>query len=414
MSEFFRKHKQKVIYFTTVVFAIIFLMVSHRVTTKGEQVFGKFAGAPVERGKVTEILYDERSDFGFGSEVQRHFLATVTRGENKGEEIRARQVTDTLYAVPIKDVEVGDRIMLVYTPFGAEETWVFQEYDRSGPLIMLLLIFFALLLLFGGKKGVSTMISLSLTFACVFYYFVPTILSGYNIYFATIVTCVFIVAVTLILVNGYNVRSFAAAVGCFGGLAVSGILFFVMDHFLMLTGMMDEDSVYLTLMGIPFDLKAIIFSAVVIGVLGGVLDVAVSIVSALNEIYPAGQQHQFRQVVTSGMNIGRDIMATMTNTLILVYIGSALSITLLLTVYSNSFFELINREAITVEILLALLGSMGLLFTIPLSTFFYAFAASKEVPPPVKRLKLADPEPLVSRALPEELKSSLKKEDTPS
>ena len=366
-------------YAGVVILAFLMIFAGNRVTTKGHQIFGKFSTAPVERVKVDLLLGSQTVELGVGREKHIFFEAEVISGENKGQRILARQINDTMYSVPIKDVEKGDRVMICYTPYGeSENIWIFQEYDRSGPLMGVLALFIALLMIFGGKKGLPTLLSLVLTCGSIFYFFVPAILSGKNIYGTTIVVCIFIIAVTLILVNGFNFKSASAAAGCLGGLMVAGILFLISDHFLRLTGMIDEETAYLTMLDVPIDLKAIIFAAVLIGVLGGVLDVGVSIAASLHEIYPqGGGEYKMSDIVRSGMNIGKDIICTMTNTLILVYIGSSLSITLLLTVYSNSFFELINREMITVEILQALLGSIGLLFTIPITTAVYAFGVAK-------------------------------------
>lgn len=400
-----KPYRNNILYVAVVITAVLLLIIGHKVTTEGKEIFGKFAGARVEPAVVQEVLFEERKDYDIGYETQVYFKAKMTSGENKNEVLTVRQFLDSFYTVPIKPVEQGDKVMISYVPYGGQEIWVFQEYNRSGPILVLLCAFVVMLMVFGGKKGVATIISLALTFGCVFYYFVPAILSGQNIYLSTIMVCLYVITVTLVLVNGFNFKSLAAGAGCLGGLLVAGILFFISNNFLSLTGMLDEDSAYLTMMGIPFDLVALIFSGILIGVLGGVLDVGVSIGASLSEIYPEGENHEFRDIIRSGMNIGRDILCTMTNTLVLVYMGGALSLTLLLTVYSNSFLELINRETILVEILSALLGSMGLLFTIPLTTFFYAFWTTRK-PAHKDELILPDPEPLVTRELPEEFKDN--------
>lgn len=392
MKKFFRKitkqtnHKDLLLYAAVLLIAGIFLFVGHRVTTGGDVVFGQLAqaDAKVYRARVSTILLREEKPYKMGEEsfvdTDIHFYATLTSGPRKGETLIARQINNALLTVPIKEIEEGDRVMLSYAPYqGGDRIWVFQEYDRTLTIGVLLAIFLGLMLLFGGKKGIGAILSLTFTCLCIFYFFLPAILSGWNVYILTILCCVFIIAVTLILVNGFNFKSLSAAIGCVGGLVVAGVLFTISDISLKLTGLLDEESSYLVHMNLdrPIDLKAIIFASVLIGVLGAVLDVGVSIASSLNEIYGEREDFTFREVVTSGMNIGRDIISTMTNTLILAYIGGALSLTLLLMAYSNSVAELVNRETIVVEILQAILGSIGLLFTIPLTTVFYAFALTK-------------------------------------
>lgn len=384
MKSLLQKHKDWVVYAVVVVFAGLVLLVAHRVTTGDEQTFGRLGGTPVHPATVTMIAAEDQRVFQLDGQQMADkdifFYATVTSGERKGETLLARQVVNAMSAIQLKEVEEGDRIMLVYGSYDtAEQGWLFQEYNRSHTLAILLAVFLGLMLLFGGKKGIGAMLSLFFTCACIFYFFLPAILSGWNVYGLTVFSCLFIITVTLILINGFNFKSLSAAIGCLGGLLVAGVLFKVSDLSLRLTGLVDEDTSYLLYMNPenPIDLKAIIFASVLIGVLGAVLDVGVSIAASLNEMYGDKNGFTLRQVMTSGMNIGRDIISTMTNTLILAYIGGGLSVTLLLMTYSNSVLELINRETIVVELLQALLGSIGLLFTIPLTTLFYAFALTR-------------------------------------
>ena len=135
--------------------------------------------------------------------------------------------------------------------------------------------------------------------------------------------------------------------------------------------MVDDDSLHLYLLNEdrPIDLKAIIFSAIIIGAIGAIMDVSVSIASSLKELQDQVEHVSFGMLLKSGITIGKDMMGTMANTLILAYIGSSLSVTLLLVAYSNSLLTLFNREMIVVEILNALVGSFGILLTIPLTCF---------------------------------------------
>lgn len=367
---------------------ITLLFTAHQLTTKGNQIFGRLSQAYVVPAEVEHILATENNMEAGVGQLQIYFDAKIQSGDKKGESVIASQFISGLDALQPKTIEQGDRVLIRFTQYGTEEKiWVFQEYNRVIPIIVLTAVFIGLILLFGRGKGIVTICSLMLTFGCLFYFFLPSILSGANIYLSTGVSCLFIIIFTLLLINGFNFKTLAAAVGGFCGIIVAGILFGIMNKVLHLTGMISEDSTYLLMLGIDIDVKAIIFSSILIGVLGAVLDVGVSIVVALEEIYPKGKKHSFKAVVDSGINIGRDIISTMTNTLILAYIGSGLSSALLLIVYSNSFLELINREAIVVEILQALIGSIGLLFTIPLTAIVYAFGASRNTGNFIEKLK---------------------------
>ena len=124
-----------------------------------------------------------------------------------------------------------------------------------------------------------TILSLVLTCLAVFVVFVPAILAGYNAYAVSVITCLFIIAMTLSLVSGPSKKSLAAALGCAGGVAVAGILSVVMDKLMKLTGYLNDETMYVSLLNEanPIDLKGIVFAAIVIGALGATMDVAMAI-----------------------------------------------------------------------------------------------------------------------------------------
>ena len=137
-------------------------------------------------------------------------------------------------------------------------------------------------------------------------------------------------------------------------------------YFLNLTGITSEETIYIK-MDFDIDLNALIFAGIILGAVGAVMDVSVSISSSLKEIHDQVDSPTFGGLVKSGITIGRDIMGTMANTLVLAYIGCELSATLLQAVYSSSLTTLFSREKIVTELLQALVGSIGILLTIPLT-----------------------------------------------
>lgn len=218
--------------------------------------------------------------------------------------------------------------------------------------------------------------------------FVPAILSGKSVYCWTILTCAFIVVTNLLLVNGISRKTVATILGCIGGLVIAALISASADSFLQLTGLVDEDSMYLLFLNPadPVDLKAIIFSAIIIGALGAIMDVAMDIASALNELAATTAEPTRKMLLQAGNNIGRDILGMMSNTLILAYIGGSLTIVLLFFAYNHSLLYLLNKEMVVVEILQAVIGSFGILFTIPFTSFICS------------RLYVKRPEDVISQA----------------
>lgn len=205
--------------------------------------------------------------------------------------------------------------------------------------------------------------------------FVPSILKGNNIYLSSIVVSVYIIFMSLLIINGANKKTLCAIVGNLGGLLIAGLLALFISNILNLTGLIDDDSMFLLMVNTetPIDLKAILWAGIVIGSLGAVMDVSMSIASALNELAENMDERNFKSMLKSGFNIGQDAIGTMTNTLILAYIGSSLSVVLLLMVNYKDFLLLFNLEMIVFEIIQAIIGSMGILFAIPITSIFAAY-----------------------------------------
>lgn len=360
----------KILYIITIVIAILFLYVGNKIATTNLTVLQGNEDVPF-RATIQEII---------STEDNISFTAKITNGEKKGEIITAVQVVDEYMMGNEKQVASGDKIMLFYNDMlDLEQDWVFLEYIRTDKLMILGAIFFLLLLIFGHKKGLNTILSLVLTCGAIFAMFIPSILSGHNIYLSSIITCVYVITTTILIVNGYDKKSLSAIIGCFGGVMLAGLLTLIMDRILHLTGIVNSESIYLTYLDLEkaIDLKAIIFAAIIVGAMGAIMDVAMSISSSLSEIHEKIDSSSFGILVKSGINIGRDIMGTMANTLILAYIGSSLSLVLILSAFNNSLLELLNKEMIIVEMLQALVGSIGILFTIPLTSIVSAYIYSK-------------------------------------
>ena len=372
--------KKRVIYFGAIILSLIYLIVGNRIACTGIQEFEHIYQDDCEMAKATGIIArqsaaQEIEGVVFGRGVNIIFAAELLTGENKGSLITVIQNCDPDSPFQMREITPGEHILVTLNPEANSTHWIMGEYVRTNTLLVLGIVFAVLLILFGRMKGFNTLLSLTFTCAAIFMVFIPAILSGKNIYFWAITTCGFIIVMTLLIVNGADKKSLCAAAGCFGGVLLSGWLTLFSDKFLQLTGMVDEESLYLKYLldGKTIDLKAIIFAGILIGAVGAIMDVAISLSSALYEIKVSAPESTFASLTKSGITIGRDMMGTMSNTLVLAYIGGSLSMTLLLIAYSNSTLALLNREMIVVEILQALVGSIGLLLTIPLTTVICAF-----------------------------------------
>ena len=349
------------------------MLIGNKITFTNGTIFLGGYDDGASSATVSEIL-SQKSETAFtdgehvGIDTDIEFKCVITSGKLKGETVVAKESISAYDAVPLKPIQVGDKIFIIngIDDLGEANGWYMYDYDRTLPLWALGIIFIALVLFLGRFKGINTLISLSFTFAAVFLVFLPSVLSGYNIYFWSILTCIYIIVMTLIITEGYNKKTLSAIIGCSSGVIVAGGLNFIATKFLHLSGVTGDETIYI-MQDFKIDLNALIFAGVILGSVGAVMDVAVSISSSLKELHEQVENPTFYSLVKSGMTIGRDIMGTMANTLVLAYIGSELSATILQVAYSSSLTTLLSREKIVVEILQALVGSIGILLTIPLT-----------------------------------------------
>ncbi len=356
---------QRLVYIIVVVLSIVFIYVGHKMAVSGTdyKLLGNeesdITNVEAEILAIREVKHNEQT-----GDREVYFSAAIKK---TGEEVIGVQiVNENDPTVAVKEAEVGDKILM---DCSIDNQWQFTNYVRTTTVLWLAAVFVALLLFFGRGKGVNTLVSLLFTCLAVFTVLVPAVIAGKNIYVWAIIICVYTILMTLLIVNGLNIKSVMAITGCTGGVLIAGIITVIMNKLLNWNGLMDADTQRLILELPDIDLLGIIFASVTIGAMGAVMDVAMSMSSSLHELKSKVGKMSPAELYKSGMVIGRDMMGTMANTLVLAYIGSAMATTVLQILYNSSVFELLNKEKIIMEIMQALVGSLGILLTIPFTAF---------------------------------------------
>ena len=360
------RKRERLYIFIVMVLSFILIYMGNRIAMKDLSFFTATNDLIVSKGEVTAVLDQNVNEYG-----AILFESKILEGKNKGETVIAGQIIDPDAASSTRIVEEGDVIFLGdATEYVIGADWFLYEFERFNGVVWLGIAFALLLLLFGRGKGFRTIVSLAYTCGTIFFVFIPSIISGFNIYVTSILICIFITFMTLLIVQGPNTKTLAAGLGCMGGLLAVSLITAGMSEVLKITGLLDSESFFLLYIDTdnPINLKAIVFAAITIGAMGAILDIAVDIAASLSEVHRHAHKISLQQTIKSGITIGQDIVGSMANTLILAYIGSSLSLILLLLVHSGSTADLLNSELITVEFLQALAGSIGILFTIPLTS----------------------------------------------
>ncbi len=324
--------------------------------------------------KIKQIVEDVAS----GNKTQIAEIKIINK-EHKG---MVTEVTNTMTGNSLYDIELKKGILVSIHKEQWESGEVFFYvigYERVNYVMQIIGIFLIALILIGGRKGIKAIVALSVTIFLVLYVLIPLLLKGHNPTLVSIAVCALATVITLTIIAGFNKKSLSAIIGTVGGLMIGGSLAYFYGVAAKLTGFSSAEAQMLMYLPerIEFDYRGLLFCGIIIGALGAAMDVSISIASALTEIWEKDANLSFRQMVKHGMNIGRDIMGTMANTLILAYTGASLSMFLIFIGFNKSANEIINLDSVTTEIIRAVAGSIGLLFAIPLTAVTFALLSDQ-------------------------------------
>ncbi|MTI65131.1 MAG: YibE/F family protein [Firmicutes bacterium] len=325
------------------------------------------------KGKVLKILSEKTKNHDYNEEQsikQQTIKVRVDSGKHKGEVILVENIIDEMFAYNIH-VNEGDKVLLYLEENNEGEilNGYISDIARDSYLIYLVLFFVIVLILIGGVKGFKSVITLTITGFAILKVLLPLILKGYNPMILSIIVSIGVITLTLIIISGFNKKTYSAILGTSGGVLIAGVITLIMGSLASLTGLGNEEAQML--MYIPqntdFNFKGLLFASIILGALGAVMDVSMSIASSMHEIESHNPDIDNKALVKAGMNVGKDIMGTMSNTLILAYAGGSLYLMLLFMAHDISFIEIINRDMIASEVVRALAGSIGLIFSIPIT-----------------------------------------------
>ncbi len=324
------------------------------------------------KGKVLEV-FDEQSseDMGYdeNSLIQgvQKVKILITTGEYKGREV---VVENYLQGSPVSDIRAkeGQRLLMLIDKSDPENIQFFiSSYERDVYLYGLIIFFILLILVIGKIQGLKSIATLFITMAIIFMYTVPTILEGTNPVFASVISCIIITIVTMVTLSGFNKKAISAIIGTATGIIIAGIISYIISKFAHLSGFDTSEATMLLYIPqrIAFDFNELLFAGIIIGTMGATMDISMSVASSMNEIVIHNPTVSIKDLMSSGLNVGRDVMGTMTNTLILAYTGSSMSILLVFFAYKTSIMEIMNLDIIATEIVRSIAGSIGLILSVP-------------------------------------------------
>lgn len=331
-------------------------------------------------GKVVSLVSETEGEESEGIDKILRFRVEILEGDEKG------RIVELDFPVYIEKqynftTKVGDKVVL-YKSFDLEnseeekegtpiESIYISDIDKRGIFYTLFAIFIITTLFVAKKKGAQSLIALLFTLIFIIKVFIPAISKGYSPILFAVLTCIFSTIITTFFITGFSKKSFTAILGTTVGVAMAGFMSYGFANIMRLTGYADAEILSYANIISEINLKELISAGVIIGSLGAVMDVAVSISSSINELYEHNPNIKEKTLFKSAMNIGNDIIGTMVNTLILAYIGSSILTLLLVYLQSSSYpiIRVLNYEDIATEILRSVCGSIGILVSVPVTSF---------------------------------------------
>jgi len=330
------------------------------------------------QAKVTRVLEERPENAEDHRQPYQKLELMVTHGSLKGQHIVVEHGLLTLTTAATQ-YKAGDQVLVQYTHGPQRDRFVITDFIRLKSLFWLGVGFALITLVVGRWKGLFSLIGTLFSFVIILRFILPQILAGRDPVLVSIIGSVILMGCTLYIVYGWEMQTHAAASGLFLSLVLTALLAALFVNWSRLSGFGADESTFLMIASdTPINPRGLLLSGIIIGTLGVLDDVAVGQASAIFRLSAVDPDLDWRSLFEHGMKIGRDHIAGMVNTLVLAYVGASLPFLLLFTLYSEPFLQTINREFIAEEIVRTLVGSIGLIATVPLTSLLASWLASSQ------------------------------------
>jgi uncharacterized membrane protein len=339
------------------------------------------AAALVSYDTVVEAEVDSISEAACpgvtdGSLICRTVTFRLLEGVDEGELVELQLIADTPRTT---DLGMGEEVLMGYAPSAPEEArYAYLDPDRRTSLLVLAFVFGLAVVLLGGLRGVASLVGLGATVAVLLGFILPSILEGSDPLAVSLVGASAIAFLALYLSHGFSTRTTVALLGTLSGLACVAILSIISMELADITGFGSEEAFIVQALGGAIDLRGVVLGGIVIGALGAIDDMTVTQASAVWELRSADRTMSRSRLLRSGLRIGRDHVASTVNTLVLAYAGASMPLLILFVLAEQSFGTVANSEIVATEIVRTLVGSIGLVISVPVTTWLAAMVAGGE------------------------------------
>lgn len=324
-------------------------------------------GQTFEKAVVTEITKDNLLEDGTRSGDQEVILR-INSGELKGQEVEANSPDGMLFGATCK---VGMKVIAIVSTSGDTNLVTVYSQDRTMAIYSFAAVFILCVCLVGGWKGFKSILSLAFTGVTILYILFPLMYRGYSPILMSVIICTVATIFSMMMIGGLSTKTVAATIGTVFGVIASAVAAMVFGHFAGISGynVSDIENLLYVQQVTSIQIGELLFAGIIISALGAVTDVGVSVASTVQEIHNTDPHLGKRKLFMSGIHVGRDMMGTMVDTLILAYVGTALSTLVTNYAYDLSYNQLINSNNIGIEIMQSLAGSLGIVLAVPITAF---------------------------------------------
>ena len=325
-----------------------------------------------ERAKVVSVVSSDVENEPLYENApvgSQQIQVLIQSGSHKGETYTASNFIGSLYGSVVKE---GDPVVVaMYFTNDTIKTINVYEYNRTGFILLLVVIFVLVTIAIGGKKGALSLLGLFLSILALFFILLPLLYKGFRTIPTTLFICILIAIISYTLLEGVTKKTITAMLGTTLGLLFSLGFGLFAQYLVKVDGMKMGDYIDALLQlkqtGTPIQLRGLLMGGMMIASLGAIMDVAMSIASSVQELVTVNPSLDRKSVIRSGMNIGRDMIGTMTNTLILAFVGS--SFVLVMYIYSLGIpaYELLSSTLVATQMVHSLASSIGVILSVPLT-----------------------------------------------
>lgn len=321
------------------------------------------------RAKITEIINEDiQTGENNGEVLTQELQARILSSSRRGETI---DFTNQFINEDLR-LDQGDRIFIVESidPFYETPYYYVSERDRTATLALLFAIFLLVVIGFAGKQGLRSLLGLAGSFLAVGLILIPGLLRGWSPILLSLIVGVIILVFAIIVTHGWRRSSWIALGGTAATLVITIILALLAVELTEVTGFISEEATFLNFNTLgTVNIKGLLLGGILIGVLGVLDDIAITQVAVVKQLWSVNPDLSRGEVFRRAISVGRDHMSSLVNTLILAYLGVGLPTVMLLRTVDAGFFEIINQESVTAEIIRMLVGSIGLILCVPITTW---------------------------------------------